>query len=206
MGRETRPARTLTELTFAEAALEDRRRALAMSPGDRVQLVAALLAVCLSTRGLRELPRLRRVIRILNRHRVRFVVIGGYAVAFHGLPRATDDVDVLIDREPSNVLRAEKALLEFAGTAPRKQALRQRGGVVRIGGPVTHIDVTTKVDGIGAVGPVWARRVPGDFLGERTSYISAPDLLRTKRAANRPKDQGDIAFLVELLAKRPRGS
>ncbi len=144
-------------------------------------------------------------IRILQRHRVRFLVIGGYAVAFHGLPRATDDVDVLIDRSEANIRRIERALLEFAGTVPRPAALRRRGGVVRIGGPMVHIDITTKIDGISAFQPVWDRRVRGDFLGVPASYVSARDLLRTKRAANRPKDQGDIAFLRELLAaKRSR--
>lgn len=143
-------------------------------------------------------------IRILNRHRIRFVVIGGYAVAFHGAPRATDDVDVLVEQTERNVLRLERALVEFAGAAPHPRALRQRGGVVRIGGTVVHIDITTKVDGIGDFGPVWARRVRGDFLGEPTNYVSMRDLLRTKRAANRPKDQGDIAFLEQALRARGR--
>jgi predicted nucleotidyltransferase len=143
-------------------------------------------------------------IRILQRHRVRFLVIGGYAVAFHGLPRATDDVDVLIERSEANIRRVERALLEFAGAAPRPGALRRRGGVVRIGGAVVHIDITTKIDGIEAFGPLWQRRARGDFLGVPTNYISARDLLRTKRAANRPKDQGDIAFLRTLLGQRDR--
>jgi hypothetical protein len=143
-------------------------------------------------------------IRILGRHRVRFVIIGGYAVAFHGSPRATDDVDVLIEQTEPNIRRIERALVEFAGAAPRPGALRQRRGVVRIGGPIVHIDVTTKIDGIADFAAVWGRRVRGDFLGVPASYISMRDLLRTKRAANRPKDQGDIAFLVEALSNRGR--
>ncbi len=142
-------------------------------------------------------------IRTLNRHRVRFVVIGGYAVAFHGLPRATDDVDVLIDRSEANIRRVERALLEFAGALPRPRALRQRGGVHRIGGPIVHIDVTTKVDGIGDFGPIWERRARGEFFGIPVNFISIRDLLRTKRAANRPKDQGDIAYLTAALARKP---
>ena len=145
-------------------------------------------------------------IRILNRHRVRFVVIGGYAIAFHGLPRATDDVDVLIDRTEANVRRVEQALIEFAGTAPKPHVFRQRRGIVRIGGDPIHIDITTKVDGIQQFGPVWARRVRGDFLGELANYISMADLLRTKRAANRPKDQGDIEFLRNAIAARRKGT
>lgn len=57
-------------------------------------------------------------IRILNEHRVRYLVIGGYAVAFHGHPRATDDVDLLIDSSEANVRRVERALIAFVGIAP----------------------------------------------------------------------------------------
>ena len=137
-------------------------------------------------------------IRTLNEHRVRYLVIGGYAVAFHGHARATDDVDVLIERSEANIRRIERALLEFAGSAPRPAALRRRGGMVRIGGDFTHIDITTKVDGLAAFEPLWDRRVRGELLGERVCYLSLRDLLRTKQAANRPKDQGDIAVLRAL--------
>lgn len=143
-------------------------------------------------------------IRILNEHRVRYVVIGGYAVAFHGYPRATDDVDVLVERSETNLRRVERALVAFVGTAPRPDALRRRGGMVRIGGEITHVDITTKVDGLAAFGPLWERRVRGELLGEPVSYLSLRDLLRTKRAANRPKDQGDIAALEALWANTRR--
>lgn len=140
-------------------------------------------------------------IRILNENRVRYLVIGGYAVAFHGHPRATDDVDVLIDASETNIRRVERALLRFAGAAPRPEALRRKHGMIRIGGAIAHVDITTKVDGLAAFEPLWARRVEGELLGEPVSYVSLRDLLRTKRAANRPKDQGDIAVLTDLAAR-----
>jgi hypothetical protein len=145
-------------------------------------------------------------IRILNEHRVRYLVIGGYAVAFHGHPRATDDVDVLVERSEVNLRRVERALVEFVGSAPRPEVLRRRGGMVRVGGHLTHIDVTTKVDGLAAFQPLWERRVRGELLGQPTSYLSLRDLLRTKRAANRPKDQGDIAVLEALAMNARRRS
>ncbi len=137
-------------------------------------------------------------IRTLNDHRVRYLVIGDYAVAFHGHARATDDVDVLVERSEANLRRVERALVDFVGTAPRPTALRRRGGMVRVGGALTHVDITTKIDGLAAFEPLWERRERGDLLGEPVSYLSLRDLLRTKRAANRPKDQGDIAVLRAL--------
>ena len=76
-------------------------------------------------------------IRILNQRRVRYLVIGGYAVAFHGHPRATDDVDVLIAPDEENIRRVERALVSFVGVAPRPESLRSPRGMVRIGGPIT---------------------------------------------------------------------
>jgi predicted nucleotidyltransferase len=143
-------------------------------------------------------------IRTLNEHRVRYLIIGGYAVAFHGHPRATDDVDVLIDPSEANVRRVERALIAFVGIAPRPEALRSRRGMVRVGGPAAHIDITTKVDGLAAFEPLWARRERGEFMGEAAPFLSLRDLLRTKRAANRPKDQGDIAALDALLTRSRR--
>jgi len=105
-------------------------------------------------------------IRTLNQRRVRYLVIGGYAVAFHGHPRATDDVDVLIAPDEDNIRRVERALVDFVGATPRPEALRSPRGMVRIGGPVTHIDVATKVDGLGAFEPLWVRRLRGELLGE----------------------------------------
>lgn len=143
-------------------------------------------------------------IRTLNQRRVRYLVIGGYAVAFHGHPRATDDVDILIESDEENIQRVERALVDFVGLAPRPESLRSPRGMIRIGGPVTHIDITTKVDGLAAFGPLWERRARGEFLGEPAVYLSLRDLLRTKRAANRAKDQGDIVALeaIQRAARR----
>lgn len=144
-------------------------------------------------------------IRTLNDHRVRYLVIGGYAVAFHGYARATNDIDVLVDPAEANVRRIERALRAFVGTAPRPEALRRRGGMVRVGGDFTHLDITTKVDGLGAFAPLWTRRVRGELLGEPVAYLALADLLRTKRAANRPKDRGDLEILGALArAERSR--
>jgi hypothetical protein len=141
-------------------------------------------------------------IRILSAHLVRFLIVGGYAMAHHGLVRATNDVDVLIATDPRNLARVRAATLEFVGVTPAESALRPPRGMFRIGPPAAHVDVTTKVDGIADFHRVWERRSRGEFFGVPVSYLSLEDMLRTKRASNRPKDVGDIAWLEAEIARR----
>lgn len=143
-------------------------------------------------------------IRILAKHPVRFLVIGGYAMAHHGLVRATNDVDVLIGTDEANIARVRAATREFVGVEPNDSALRPPRGMFRIGPPSAHVDVTTKIDGIADFAGAWKRRSSGEFFGVRVGYLSLEDMLRTKRSAARPKDLGDVAWLTEQLAKRRR--
>jgi hypothetical protein len=144
-------------------------------------------------------------IRILTRHRVRFLIVGGYAMAHHGHPRATNDVDVLIATDEANRARVCAAAIEFVGVAPSDAALRPPRGMFRIGPASAHVDVTTKIDGIANFALAYQRRSRGEFFGVRVNYLSLADMLRTKRAAGRPKDLGDIAFLEAELRRRARG-
>ena len=141
-------------------------------------------------------------IRTLGRHRVRFLIIGGYAMAHHGLVRATSDVDVLIATDDVNTRRVRAAAREFIGEEPSDAALRPPRGVFRIGPPSAHVDVTTKIDGIGDFEAVWRRRSKGEFFGVKAAYLALTDMLRTKRAAGRPKDLGDVAWLAEEVRRR----
>ena len=135
-------------------------------------------------------------IRILVRHRVRFLIVGGYAMARHGLIRATNDVYVLIDTRETNAARVRAATREFVGAEPSAKALKPPRGMFRIGSPAAHVDVTTKIDGIGSFDRAWDCRVRGDFFGVPVAYLSLDDMIRTKRAANRPKDHADLDWLL----------
>jgi hypothetical protein len=140
-------------------------------------------------------------IRILSKHRVQFLIIGGYAMAHHGLVRATNDVDVLISTSAANIIKVRRATREFVGVEPSATALRPPRGMFRIGPPSAHVDVTTKIDGVGAFAGAWERRSRGSFFGVRVAFLSRVDMIKTKRAAARPKDLGDLAWL--LAAAKP---
>lgn len=128
-------------------------------------------------------------------------------MAHHGLVRATNDVDVLVATDEPNRRRIRLATRAFVGVEPSESALRPPRGMFRIGPPSAHVDVTTKVDGIGDFEIVWRKREPGEFFGVPVSYLSLADMLRTKRAAGRPNDLGDVVWVeTELQRRKSPGS
>lgn len=139
----------------------------------------------------------------LNAHRARYLVIGGYAVAFHARPRATKDVDVWIDRTPVNAKRVQKALAEFLGTSPDTISLEKlldERTVLVLGRTPVRIDVLTSLEGL-TFAKAWRRRVEATFGDEPASYIGLEDLIAVKEIAARPVDREDVRVLRRVLAK-----
>ena len=140
-------------------------------------------------------------LRLLTGQGVDFVIVGGYAVAFHGYVRATQDIDLFFRNTEDNVRRVLPALREF-GLAVGEEVLaefREPGSIIRMGLPPVRIEMINAISGIDFE-CVWARRVPGRYGVVEVSYISLPDLLTNKRAAGRPKDLADFD---ELGGNRP---
>lgn len=139
----------------------------------------------------------------LNARRARYLLIGGYAVAFHARPRATKDVDVWIDRTPANAKRVQAALAEFLGTAPDAISLEKlldERTVLVLGRSPVRIDVLTSLEGL-TFASAWRRRVEATFGGEPASYIGLEDLITVKELAGRPVDRDDVRVLRRVLAK-----
>lgn len=112
---------------------------------------------------------------------MRFLTVGGYAMAHHGWPRATNDVDVLVATDDRNRRRLRDATIEFVGVPPSEAALRPPRGMFRIGSPTAHVDVTTKIDGIADFDGAYRRRSRGTFFGERVAYLSLTDIAYVAR-------------------------
>lgn len=136
----------------------------------------------------------REMLRILAHHRVRYLVIGGYAVIFHGSPRTTKDLDIWVD--PSKPDRVFAALAAFG--APMKDYSPQDFGrlyqVLQIGVEPVRIDVLTSVAGV-RFQTAWEKRKTISYEGQKIHVISRADLIRSKRAAGRGRDLDDIEAL-----------
>lgn len=129
-------------------------------------------------------------------HDVRFMVVGAYALAVLGRPRATGDLDVWVDATADNAPRVLAAFGEFG--APLRDLtladLSRPGVVFQIGLPPLRIDVLTAIDGVDFA-TAWRRHLVADFDGVTVPVIGRKDYLANKRATGRLQDRADAERL-----------
>ncbi len=143
----------------------------------------------------RQLPEdFKDFIKFLNSNKVRYLLIGGWAVGLHGFPRATKDIDFLIAVDPDNLARVVKALSDFGGPAAEAKHLNQAGSVFRMGSPPLQIDIINQAANL-QFDECYSRRslVVVDDL--EISVISKKDLVRNKKATGRTQDKADAEKL-----------
>lgn len=141
-------------------------------------------------------PNFKELLRLLNSADVRFLVVGGYAVNFHGYHRNTADIDIWIAIDPQNTVKVSNALQEFgfpASSVPPED-FQERGKILRFGRAPWQVDILTDPSGI-QFDECYERRVVGDLEGISVPFISLRDLRENKKAAGRSKDAADIENL-----------
>jgi len=132
----------------------------------------------------------------LNSANADYLVIGGYAVAHHGHPRYTQDLDVLFRLTPDNVDRVLRALhaFGFGSLGLTADDLLKPGTLIQLGNPPAQIDLLNRVTGL-----TWdeaaADRSPGQYGRVPVDYLGLNALLQNKRATGRAKDLGDVEEL-----------
>ncbi len=137
-------------------------------------------------------------IAALNARGVRYLVAGGHAVAFHARPRATKDLDILLDPEPENALHALQALRDFFGGADLGYSLEDLTDprwILQIGVAPVRIDLLSSMEGVPTFTEAWERRVDERFGDVPTHYLGLDDLIRAKEAADRAQDRADLRVL-----------
>lgn len=141
----------------------------------------------------------KEFLKLLNEIEVRYLLVGGYAVGFHGYPRATADMDVWVAVSPDNAAKLVEAFRRFGMTDPQLSPalFQERGKIIRMGVPPMRIEVLTEIDGV-AFDECYAARVEAEIDGQIVPLISREHLLRNKRAAGRHKDLDDIENLEEM--------
>lgn len=138
----------------------------------------------------------KEFIRLLNRNNVRYLVVGGYAVAFHGYPRYTKDLDVWIWINKENAENLLIALNEFGfnSIGLKVNDFLTPGYVIQLGYPPNRIDLLTEIKGVG-FDECYKAKIEADVEGTVVNFIDLNNLKKNKKATARYQDLADIENL-----------
>ena len=133
--------------------------------------------------------------------KARFLVVGAHAMAVHGVPRATQDLDIWVEPTRDNASRVWRALAAFGAPVDDLEIgeadFATRGTVVQIGLPPRRVDLLTGISGVADFDGAWAGRVEHEIQGCAVPFLGRATLIANKRAAARLKDLADIEALGE---------
>jgi hypothetical protein len=143
-------------------------------------------------------PDFEELLQALLEAGARFLLVGAHAMAAHGVPRATGDLDVWVDPQPENAACVWRALLRFG--APVRQLgvspsdLEAPGMVIQLGVPPRRIDILTSLTGL-VFEVAWRTRETHTLGSLQVPVLGRAELIRNKRATGRPKDLADLEVL-----------
>ncbi len=140
------------------------------------------------------------MLRTLLEAGARFLVVGAHALAVHGIPRATGDLDIWIDRDSDNCGRVWQAIIRFGvpveSLEVTREDLTRPGVVVQIGLPPRRIDILTELTGL-EFASAWKGQVGQEVGDLEVPFIGRAELIQNKRATGRLKDLADLEALGE---------
>lgn len=138
-------------------------------------------------------PDFKDFIQALNDEKVRYLVVGGYAVAIHGYPRFTKDIDIWIDRSPENAQRIVEALGQFgfASLGLKAEDFLGEYQFIQLGYPPNRIDIITSLEGV-EFSTAYENRLHLSIKEIEVDFLGLDDLRSTKRASGRPQDLIDL--------------
>jgi hypothetical protein len=144
-----------------------------------------------------EFPRdFKEFLQLLNSKKIEYLVVGGYAVGYHGYPRATGDMDIWVAINEQNAMKLVEALKDFGFDPPelQKDLFLKQKKVIRMGIPPMRLEILTSIDGVDFM-TCFNNRIVADFGDFEINFISKDDLLINKRASGRPQDLVDFEKL-----------
>ena len=141
-------------------------------------------------------PDFKEFLRLLEGNEVEYLLIGGYAVGFHGYPRATVDMDIWVATTPDNAPRVVTVLKEFGFDVPElsPELFLTEDQVIRMGMPPVRLEILTSISGV-TFEECYAERVEAELDGVRATLINLKHLRKNKAASGRYKDLNDLANL-----------
>jgi len=141
-------------------------------------------------------PEFKRLLSALSLNKVEYLVVGGYAVIYHGYVRTTGDMDIWVALTRENAANVESAIRSLGFNPPGLKAewFVRKGAVLRIGQEPLRFDIINDIDGV-TFADCYARRVLANIEDIQVNIISLPDLKTNKKASGRNKDLADLDYL-----------
>ena len=136
-------------------------------------------------------------LELLNKHNVRYCVIGAFALAFHVRPRYTKDIDILIEPTTDNAKRLLIALDEFGFGSLNLTVddFLTMGSIIQLGYEPVRIDIITSIKGLDFA-EIWKSRIKGPYGKQTINFIDRQNLIRAKKLSNRAQDKADLKLLL----------
>jgi len=142
--------------------------------------------------GKRRLPEeFKEFIQCLNENKIKYLLVGGWAVGIYGHPRATKDIDFLFAVDQKNINQIEKALAAFGGPPIDLEKFKEKGYVIRIGNSPIQIDMINSADGID-INDCFKRKKIIEYDGIKINTIAMEDLIINKKTSARNIDLHDV--------------
>ncbi|HUS71809.1 MAG TPA: nucleotidyl transferase AbiEii/AbiGii toxin family protein [Sedimentisphaerales bacterium] len=140
----------------------------------------------------------KELLKLFNAHKVEYLIVGGYALAFHGAPRFTGDIDIFVKPEAENAKRILAALAEFGlGSLDLSETDFTSGdNVIQLGVPPVRVDIMTSITAVD-----WQQaesgKVEGNYGDTQVYFIGKDDFVSNKRALGRKRDLADLEALEQ---------
>ncbi len=140
----------------------------------------------------------KEFLKLLNEFSIEYLLIGGYAVGYHGYPRTTADMDIWVAISPLNAEKLVKAFASFGmlDSSVTVELFQEQGKIIRMGVPPMRIEVLTEIDGVDFK-ECYAARITAEIDNQLVNLISRKHLRINKKASGRHKDLDDIENLPE---------
>jgi len=144
---------------------------------------------------------------LFNRNKVKYCIVGAYAVAFYARPRYTKDMDILIEPSVPNAERIVKSLVDFGFKSLdlAKEDFCKKNKIIQLGYEPVRIDIITSLKGC-SFKEVWSSKTRGTYGKKRVFFVGLDTLIKNKKASNRKQDRIDLDILLSIreMTHEPR--
>jgi len=139
------------------------------------------------------------LLKLFNKNKVRYCVIGAYAVAFYGRPRYTKDIDILVDPDIKNAEKIVSVLNEFGfkNCGLTIKDFTKKGRIVQLGYEPIRVDIITSIKGVDFK-DIWKHKIKDLYGKEKIFFIGLKDLIKIKKISNRIQDLADLEILTRI--------